>query len=127
MTDFTGLWRVNLEKSRFHGPPQKMDVQIEHADPRLMQSVTMATPSGEERMQFVFSTDGGESVNLVRGVEGRTRAHWHGAELIIETSMKTPARDFYFRDCWSLGEDGSLVMEHRDDDLAGQRVVLNQV
>ena len=60
-------------------------------------------------------------------MEARVRAGWSGGELIIETRLKTPARDFYFKDCWSLDADGSLVMEHREDDLADQRVVLDRV
>jgi hypothetical protein len=41
--------------------------------------------------------------------------------------MKTPARDAYFKDHWSLSDDGrTLTMAHRDDDLAGQTSVLER-
>lgn len=66
-------------------------------------------------------------MNLVQGAEMRTRAHWEGAELIVESSMKTAAREIRFRDCWSITAEGRLVMEHRDDDLAGQRAVFDCV
>lgn len=126
--NFTGTWRARMEASRFLGtPPQSVVVEIEHDEPRLVQSMCVTTATGEERLKFAWTTDGQESVNLIRGVEGRTRARWAGEELVIETSMTTPAREFRFRDCWSIEPDGMLVMEHRDDDLAGQRVVFDRV
>jgi hypothetical protein len=58
---------------------------------------------------------------------GATRAWWEGAEIVIESRMKTPARDAYFKDHWSLSDDGrTLTMAHRDDDLAGQTSVLER-
>ena len=124
--NFSGKWRLNPAKSRGIGA-QMILATIDHDEPRVSQSMLVTTAAGEERVTYVFRTDGEESVNLVRGTEARTRAHWEGEELIVESSMKTPARDFRFRDCWSIAPDGTLVMEHRDDDLAGQCAVLDRV
>jgi hypothetical protein len=127
-TNFSGRWRINSALSHFPGAaPQSMTVEIEHREPHLSQSVVSTTDAGEERVTFFFRTDGEPSVNLMRGVEVQTRAHWDGGELIIESEMKTAARDFRFRDCWSIAADGKLVMEHRGDDLAGQRAVFDCV
>lgn len=50
-----------------------------------------------------------------------------GRRVIIESWMELDPRKMYFCDCWSLSADGrTLIMEHRDDALAGQRVVLEK-
>ena len=80
----------------------------------------------EQRMTFRFET-GAETTNPIGGATARTRARWEGTELVIESWMKTPAREAYFKDHWSLSEDGrTLTMAHRDDDLAGQISVLEK-
>jgi hypothetical protein len=129
MVDFSGKWRVNLAKSKFIGqPPDDILVEIKHVEPRLEQSMVMTSKAGKEHLECVFTTGGEEWVNVIRGVDWRMHAHWDGAELIIESVVKTPARVLRLRDYWSLSGDGrTLVMEHRGDDLDGQRAVLDRV
>jgi len=127
--NFTGLWEVKLERSSLHGePPRQMLVNIEHFEPNLVQTVFVALVSGaHERLRFAYTTDGEKSINVVRGMRCETHAHWEGAELVIESLMKTPGREFHFKDHWSLSHDGqTLTMTHRDDDLAGQISVLEK-
>jgi hypothetical protein len=63
----------------------------------------------------------------VPGGTGESRAHWNGAQLVIETVLTTPARTFRFEDHWTLSDDGeTLQMAHVDDDLAGQVAVLEK-
>ena len=127
--DFTGVWAANLEKSSFRGgAPRELFVKIEHREPQLTQTLLVSPAAGgEERLRFEYATNGTESVNLVRGIPCKTRAHWDGAELVIETLMKTPDREFHFKDHWSLSDDGrTLTMAHRGDDLDGQVSVLER-
>jgi hypothetical protein len=57
----------------------------------------------------------------------RGKACWVGNELVIESWMQFGDRELHFRDCRSLTENGqTLVMEHRDDALAGQATVLER-
>jgi S1-C subfamily serine protease len=124
--DFTGLWQADLQKSTMRGlPPREILMKIEHREPHLVQKILVRYPSGDEqRLTLTYETTGNETTNSVRGGTARTRAHWDGAELVIESSMKTPTREFHFKDHWSLSDDGQmLTMAHRDDDLAGQIVV----
>jgi hypothetical protein len=105
-----------------------MLVKIEHREPQLIQMVFVSHVAGaEERLRFAYTTDGEESINLIRGLRCETHAHWDGAELVIESLMKTPDRESHFKDHWSLSDDGrTLTMAHRDDDLQGQVSVLEK-
>jgi hypothetical protein len=83
------------------------------------------TDGSQERGSFHYRTTGESHENLLNGRPARSVAKWIGEELVIETWMEMGSREIYFRDCWSLSPDGqTLVMEHRNDALAGQRVVL---
>lgn len=58
----------------------------------------------------------------------RSCSQWTGAELLIESWMNVGGREGHFRDYWSLSLDGgTLKMEHRDNDLAGQTTLLERV
>lgn len=127
--DFSGLWRLNLEKSTFRGQaPKELLVKIQHRDPMLVQTMlVVASDGGERLLTFTYDTAGGESTNAVAGGEGQSCAHWSGSELVIESELKTPDRTFHFKDHWSLSADGhTLRMAHLDDDLAGQIAVLEK-
>lgn len=126
--DFTGVWQMNLERSVMRGPaPGRILMKIEHREPGLIQQVLFTGAGGaEQRLTFTYQT-GVETTNSVGAATVRTRARWEGAELVIESRMKTPAREAYFEDHWSLSGDGrTLTMAHRDDDLAGQISVLEK-
>jgi len=113
---------MNLERSVLRGPaPKRVLVKIEHREPQLIQQIHFTNSAGtDERLTFNYEI-GAKTTNLVRGATVRTRACWEGTELVIESWMKTPARELHFKDHWSLSEDGrTLTMAHRDDDLAGQ-------
>jgi hypothetical protein len=126
--DFTGMWEVNVERSVLRGPaPKRILAIIEHQEPRLIQQLLITNVDGiEQRMTFSFGTDA-ETSNAIGNASVQTLARWEGTELVIESRMKTPGRDAYFKDHWSLSEDGqTLTMAHRDDDLAGQISVLEK-
>jgi hypothetical protein len=127
--NFSGIWRLNLEKSTFRGPvPREILVKIDHRDPTMVQTMfVVAADGGQQVLTFTYDTIGGESTNAVGGGEAQTRAHWNGSELVIESELKTPNRTFNFRDHWSLSENGEVLqMAHLDDDLAGQIAVLEK-
>ena len=96
--DFSGLWRLNLEKSTFRGQaPKEILVKIQHRDPMLVQTMLVVGADGSERLlTFTYDTGGGESTNALAGEEMQTRAHWSGSELVIESELKRPNRTFHF-------------------------------
>src|SRR5947208_1295394 len=88
--DFSGLWRLHLEKSTFpRGPaPKEILVKIEHREPTLIQTMLVVAADGDEQQQtFTYDTTGGESTVATCGGEGQTRAHWNGSELVIESVL----------------------------------------
>jgi hypothetical protein len=102
-------------------------MRIEHREPRLIQQIHLTNADGtERRLTFTYET-GAETANSVGEAMVRTHARWEGKELVIESRMKTPGHEAYFKDHWSLSDDGqTLTMAHRDDDLAGQISVLEK-
>ena len=126
--DFTGIWRVNLEKSVLLGAiPRQILVKIDHRELALVQRIFVASADGQEQRQTFTIGVGAETHHSVSGIPVRCRAQWEGRELIIESWMTTPKRDVHFKDCWSLSSDGALLtMAHRDDDLAGQVTLLER-
>ena len=123
--DFSGLWQMDLEKTTLRGePPSRVLMKIEHTAPELIQETHVTRKNGtESSLVFRYDTSGRETANA----QIRSRAHWVGAELLIESWMETKDRVPYFKDYWSLSADGAtLTMTHRDDDFAGQTSVLQR-
>jgi hypothetical protein len=126
--NFTGTWEMNPGKSTIHGsPPQRMVVWIDHREPTLIQEILITSIIGaEQRITFTYRSDA-ETTNSIGEAIAQSRARWNGSELVIETTMKTSAGEVYFKDHWSLSEDGlTMTMAHRDDALAGQTTVLER-
>ena len=126
--DFTGVWEMNFERSILRGSTHsRILMRIEHVEPRLIQRIQLTNADGtEQQVTFTYET-GAETTNPVGEATARAHARWEGTELVIESRMKTPGREFHFKDHWSLSDDGrTLTMAHRDDDLAGQVAVLEK-
>lgn len=127
--NFTGIWKLNPEKSAIRGPqPKEILMNIEHRDPTVIQQILMTDANGAEQRQIFTCRIGTEVKNSVGGVELRSGSQWDGQELVIESRMNARGREFYFKDHWSLSDDGrTITMAHRDDDLAGQISVLEKM
>jgi hypothetical protein len=127
--DFSGVWNANLQKSRFLGPsPQAFSVKIAQADPELKARITVTRGDGsEDHLVFYCRMNGAPDKYLLNGTPVRGSAKWEDDELILESWVQLGTRELHFRDCWSLsGDRQTLIMEHRDDDLAGQRAILER-
>jgi hypothetical protein len=127
--NFTGTWQANLAQSKlFSPPPRELAIQIEHSENHLRQTITVIRQDGlAERVVFSCTTDGAEGHSTLNGQPIRGKASWVGDELIVESWMRFGDRELYFRDCWSLTQNGrTLIMDHRDDALAGQRTILER-
>ncbi len=130
MTDFNGTWNLDSSKSTFLGPqPAGRTIRIDHRDPQLLQELFVTKADGvQDRAIFSFQTTGEPDESEFNGRAIRATASWKGNALFIETWIESGSGETYLCDCWSLSPDGgTLVMEHRNDALVGQRVVLNRV
>ena len=124
--DFSGIWDAELSTSTFVAPkPAALQVKIEHRDAELREELIATKADGsQERGLFLYRTTGEPHQNRFHGRPIHNVAKWVGEELVIETRIELDSRETYFCDCWSLSADKEiLVMEHRNDALAGQRVV----
>jgi len=125
--DFSGIWRLVLARSVMTRAPAAMFVRIEHREPAFTQTIlSIAADGARSTAVFTGTTTGTPFANTVNGTEMSGRASWRGEELLIETDFTVGERIFRFRDFWSLAGHGTLRMEHRDDDLAGQVAVLER-
>jgi hypothetical protein len=125
--DFSGTWSADLSRSTFYAlRPAGLQLTIHHCDPELGKEIlAKKTDGSQERGSFHHRTTGESHENLLNGRLVRSVAKWIGEELVIETWMELGSREMYFCDCWSLSSDGqTLIMEHRNDALSGERVVL---
>ena len=99
---------------------------ITHAGEDLHEETLVTTQNNiEQRILFECSVSSSEAMLDGKGI--RCSLRWNNDELVIETWPMLASREFHFCDYWSLSADGQiLLMEHRDDDLAGQRVVFQR-
>jgi hypothetical protein len=128
--DFTGVWKADLHKSRFLGPPPKaLSVTIKQSEPELEEEIAVTKHDGsKDRVVFKCWINGEQDRNLLNGSPVQGVARWDGKELVIESRLQVGTREMHFRDCWSLSADRkTLIMEHRNDDLAGQLTILDRV
>ncbi len=128
--NFSGVWNANLQKSKLLGtPPKAVSAKIEQSDFKLQVEMVVTKLDGsEDQVVFTCLLNGEQGKNLLNGRPVRGGATWEDEELIIESWMQIGPREMYFRDCWSLSPDRqTLIMEHRNDDLAGQLTILDRV
>ncbi len=127
--NFSGIWTADLSESRFLGAaPTALTIRIDHSDPELEEEiVTLKSDGHEQSMVLQCRTDGQDGKSSVDGKAVRGGARWEGDELVIELWVNVDTRELHLCDHWSLSPDGqTLYMEHRNDDLAGQRAVLRR-
>ena len=128
--NFTGVWNADLGKSRFLGAsPKAILLKIEQSDSELEQEIAVTKLDGsEDRAVFRCWLNGDQDRNSLNGIPVRGGARWEREELVIESWIRFGVREMHFCDCWSLSSDQrTLIMEHRNDDLAGQVMVLDRV
>jgi hypothetical protein len=127
--DLSGVWSADLLQSKLLGPaPAALVARIEHSGETLEQELTARMPDGTESRHILQCHIGGHEENAsVDGKLVRGGARWNGNELVIELWIAAGNRELHLCDYWSLSAAGQvLTMEHRDDDLAGQRTVFRR-
>jgi hypothetical protein len=101
---------------------------IAHSEPSLEQEMILTHDGREQRLTFRYLTTGEETINHLAGCPAKNRAHWEGADLVIESWTGTARRELHFEGRWALSEDrNTLTMSHHGDPLAGQIVVHDRV
>src|SRR5439155_20500723 len=127
--DFSGEWNLNIVKSDSGGrkpTPIGSVLKIDHKDPVLKVTRTIATDKGVLTTDVVYSTDGKETTNKLTaalGPEGRrdlppgremkNTTRWEDAALVIETPVSLSGANFSIKWKWSLSEDGKTLFTVR--------------
>lgn len=130
MVNFSGRWRADLQASKLlHPPPQELLIDIDHSGNRITEEIRSIPHDGaEQRLVFSCTTTGEDGHSTFDGKPIRGQAYWQDDELIIESWAELGGGERYFRDCWLLSPDGqTLTMEHRNDALGGQKIVLKKI
>jgi hypothetical protein len=110
--DFSGTWTMNAEKS--DPPPQGRGGGRGGGGPvTIKQSGDTLTVESEGRggpVTMTYKLDGSESVNQVQGrggvTEAKSKAHWDGSKLVIETTRDIGGNSVTTTETRSLSADG---------------------
>ena len=116
-TDFSGTWKLNTEKSdpmggRGGGGGGGMG-GMTMGPTVITQSATelvISTSMGEQTRKLTFALDGKESTNPgMRGGETKSKAHWDGDSLVIESSTTNNGMTYTSKEVRTLSEDGKIM------------------
>ena len=123
--DFSGEWNLNIVKSDFGAyrpTPVGSVLKIDHKDPILKVTRTIATDKGVITTESVYSTDGKETTNkgyaalgpdgvrqTPRGLQMKNAAKWDDSALVIETPISSNGANFKIQWKWILSADGKTL------------------
>ena len=91
--DFSGEWKLNVDKSNFGPmpPPESETRTIAHADPALSVKSVRVGGTGDVTTDLKFTTDGKESVNTIKTpageIEMKTTMNWEGNALVGKSKL----------------------------------------
>jgi hypothetical protein len=110
--DFSGVWKMNREKSKFPAflPMENIrDVvsKIEHKEPNFSESMTITGVDGDRTAEVKYTTDGKETTMKLPYLTGPVKAtvKWEGDALTIEGK----AEEFNVRGKYTLSADGKTL------------------
>jgi hypothetical protein len=122
-TDFSGSWKINTEKSDPMGGGMgggggggAGGSGMANAVTTITQTatqLTIETKFGDQTRTTNYSLDGKESTNQGRMGETKSKAHWDGSSLVIQStgSFNGPngAMAFTSKEVRTLGDDGKTM------------------
>lgn len=90
--NFTGTWKVNLQKSKLQIPPPESTVfLVEHDEPRLKITRTHVFSGKSDTFTILLTTDGHETVLKDAQRTIYSRAYWEGNVLVFDSRIVTEA------------------------------------
>lgn len=119
-TDFSGSWKLNMEKSDPMGGRMGggggMGGGMADAVTTITQTatqLTIETKFGDQTRTVTYFLDGKESTNQSRMGETKSKAHWDGGSLVIESTGTytgaNGAMTITSKEVRSLGDDGKTM------------------
>jgi hypothetical protein len=112
-TNFSGDWKLNVDKSDFGPmpPPTSMTSKIDHADPSMKVATSMSSPQGEMSYDAKYTTDGKENANTMGPMEAKTTMTWDADDLTVTTKLDAGGTEIAIKGKWSLSADGKTLTQ----------------
>jgi hypothetical protein len=109
--NLSGNWKLNASKSDFGQmpAPDKWDMVIEHKDPELKATTTMAGQMGERTTTATYKTDGTETEADRGQWKAKSTAKWEGDTLHVVSKITTDNGELTIDEKWTLIEDGKAL------------------
>lgn len=114
-TDFTGTWKIVLDKSDFGPmpPPEKVEQTVEQKENDFKVNMTQVGQQGEVKIELNYSTDK-ETTNTFRNAPMKSTAKWEGEKLVVVSKLEFQGNEIVIQDTWSLSDEGkTLVMDRK--------------
>lgn len=111
--DFSGKWRLNVEKSDF-GPmpkPERVDYVLSQKDSGLIIKSTAVTNSGEVTNEVRVTTDGKEFTNELHGQAIKGTAKWDGATLVVTQKASMQGTEIVVVQTWTMSADRKSIAQ----------------
>jgi hypothetical protein len=110
-TDFSGNWKLDLEKSLFGAmpPPAAMTRTVEQNGPDIIVKQVITGP--DMNVTFTYSTDGKETANSFMGTDFKSKAHWDGKALMILNDVDAGGAQVKSSNRWTLSDDGKIFTD----------------
>jgi hypothetical protein len=107
--DFTGTWKLNLEKSTVEATPE-VTLTIRHAEPEFV----AIQEAGGEKIEFKLAIDGKEhKTTLPDGNEATAVLRWDGNAILSELTIPTGGGTLIFKDRITLADGGKQMLFQR--------------
>jgi photosynthetic reaction center cytochrome c subunit len=110
-TNFSGVWKADLEKSKLAGGPKPANILIivEQSGPKIVEKIGTYDPRGGERRSTLTYDAGAAkpSMNAERGLPMRTKVSWDGAKLVLDSQIAGGRAPVKRHETWSL--DGNTI------------------
>lgn len=109
--DFTGEWKLNVDKSTFGPipPPTSQTQKIDHKDPVIKITTAQNGMDGEYTTDATYTTDGKESKNNVRGADTKSVVKWDGDVLAMDTKLDYQGMEITLKVTMKMAEDGKTI------------------
>lgn len=109
--NFSGTWKMDPDKSVFGPvpPTESLVLTIDHKEPAISVHQTSNGPEGDRNITSKYSTDGKETTNDFMGTPVKSKVHWDGNTLMIDSSLDAGGMEVKVASKWTLAADGKTL------------------
>jgi hypothetical protein len=113
--NFSGDWKLNIERSNFGGmpAPSSASQKVTHEEQSLKIVSQQSGSFGDMSTDLAFTTDGKECENKVMDMVIKSTLKWDGPVLVVDSTMDLQGTPMTMTDRWSLSPDGRELIVDR--------------